>query len=54
MPLGNLGERSMQRKRKDEGTINIITVAKVDTILLIALPKNRSTKESHTMPCRPQ
>jgi hypothetical protein len=54
MPLGNLGERTVRRKRKDEGTTSVTTVAKVDTIPLIALPKNRRMKESHTAPWRPQ
>jgi hypothetical protein len=54
MPLGNLGERTTWRKRKDERTMSVTTMAKADTILLIALPKNRHTKESHTVPWRPQ
>jgi hypothetical protein len=54
MPLGNLGERTIQRKRKDEGTMSVTTVANVDTILLIALPRNRCMKESHTTWQRPQ
>jgi hypothetical protein len=54
MPLGNLGERTARRKRKDEGTMSVTTVAKADTIPLIALPKNRRTKESHTVPERLQ
>jgi hypothetical protein len=49
MPLGNLEERTIWRKRKDKGTMSVTTVAKADTILLIALPKNRCMKESHTM-----
>jgi hypothetical protein len=44
----------MRRKRKDEGTTSVTTVAKADTILLIALPKNRHIKESHTALRRPQ
>jgi hypothetical protein len=54
MPLGNLGERTVQRKRKDEGTMSVTTVAKADTIPLVALPRNRCMKESHTAPQRPQ
>jgi hypothetical protein len=54
MPLRNLGERTVRRKRKDEGIISVTTVAKADTIPLVALTKNRCTKESHTAPQRPQ
>jgi hypothetical protein len=49
MPLGNLGERTTWRKTKDKGTTSVTTVAKVDTIPLIALPRNRHTKETHTV-----
>jgi hypothetical protein len=44
----------MWRKIKDEGTTSVTTVAKADTILLVALPKNRPMKERHTAPWRPQ
>jgi hypothetical protein len=34
--------------------MSVTTVAKVDTILVIALPRNRYMKESHTIPQRLQ
>jgi hypothetical protein len=45
--------RTMWRKRKDKGIMSVTTMAKVDTIPLIALLRNKYRKESHTLLQRP-